>query len=256
MTLLQEQNTTVDLLKNEIIEPHITYNRQRETIITWSDKQREQDLAVSFQTNFGAQYTWKKICQILYIDPIDNSQASQIEPDEPALLSYESLPRLAEDLKNVSTIEPDAKQEFLEHFLGNDNQNLTKLGELFEECENEFLQRKNNYTNSRKFEIRSVHHEDNLLYFFYIYKGLIQLNDQRMLETVMSEKYYLQTFGALEWDPDGLEVPEDGLAVQNTGNQAEAADQIQELEDTPGSSDREDLAEQDNNSDHEVAIAE
>ena len=62
MTLPQEQNTAVDLLKNEVIEQHIKDNRQRETIITWSDKHREQDLAVSFQTNFGAQYTWKKIC--------------------------------------------------------------------------------------------------------------------------------------------------------------------------------------------------
>ena len=173
MTLLQEQDSTIDLLKNEIIEPHVQYNRQRETIITWSDKQRDQDLAVSFQTNLGAQYTWKKICQILYMDPHDNSQASQIEPDEPAPLSYESLPRLADELKAVSTIEPEAKQEFLEHFLGNDNQNLTKLGELFEECETEYLQRKNNFNGSRKFDARSVNQEENLLYFFYIYKGLI-----------------------------------------------------------------------------------
>lgn len=54
MTLLQEQDSSIDLLKNEIIEPHVQYNRQRETIITWSDKQRDQDLAVSFQTNLGA----------------------------------------------------------------------------------------------------------------------------------------------------------------------------------------------------------
>jgi hypothetical protein len=38
MTLLQEQDNHIDLLKDEIIEPHITFHRQRETIITWSDK--------------------------------------------------------------------------------------------------------------------------------------------------------------------------------------------------------------------------
>ena len=78
-----------------------------------------------------------------------------------------------------------------------------------------------------------------------------------MLETVMSEKYFLQTFGALEWDPDGLEVPEDALAVQGSGNQGENADQIHELEDGQGNcGDRDDLLEQDNNSDNDAAINE
>ena len=48
MTLMQEQDNQKDLLENEVILPHIKFHRQRETIITWSDKQREQDLAVSF----------------------------------------------------------------------------------------------------------------------------------------------------------------------------------------------------------------
>lgn len=51
MALIQEQNDSVNLLANETIETHISFHRQRETIITWSDKEREQDLAVSFQNN-------------------------------------------------------------------------------------------------------------------------------------------------------------------------------------------------------------
>lgn len=47
--------------------------------------------------------------------------------------------------------------------------------------------------------------EENLLNFFHIYKGLIQLNDERLLEILMSDKFYMYTFGALEWDPEGLE---------------------------------------------------
>jgi hypothetical protein len=46
--------------------------------------------------------------------------------------------------------------------------------------------------------------DENLLCFFYIYKGLISLYDQRLLEMLLSNKYYMQTFGALEWDPDAL----------------------------------------------------
>ena len=47
--------------------------------------------------------------------------------------------------------------------------------------------------------------DENLLCFFYIYKGLISLYDQRLLEMLLSNKYYMQTFGALEWDPDALQ---------------------------------------------------
>ena len=36
---------------------------------------KDQDLAVSFQNNGGAQYTWDKICEILGKDP------SQTEPN-------------------------------------------------------------------------------------------------------------------------------------------------------------------------------
>lgn len=47
--------------------------------------------------------------------------------------------------------------------------------------------------------------EEILLNFFHIYKGLIQLNDERLLEILMSDKFYMYTFGALEWDPEALE---------------------------------------------------
>ena len=78
-----------------------------------------------------------------------------------------------------------------------------------------------------------------------------------MLETIMSEKYYLQTFGALEWDPDGLEVPEDGLTVQNSSNSAEIPEQVHELEESTGNDGgRDDLMEQENSSEPEAATAE
>lgn len=217
---MHEHNNAVDLLKSERIEPHIQYNRQRETIITWSDKHREQDLAVSFQTNFGAQYTWRKICQILHMDPHENSPPNSEIPEEPlelALLSSEQLPRLADELKNVNAIDNEAQQDIIEHFLGNDCQNLTKLGELFTECEAEVNDRKSS--------------AENLMPHFYIFKGLIQLNDQRMLETIMSEKYYLFTFGALEWDPDGLQSPMDDVLRDNEEQeQQKTADQQQNFE--------------------------
>jgi hypothetical protein len=37
-----------------------------------------------------------------------------------------------------------------------------------------------------------------------IYKGLISLNDQRLIEALLSSNFYLHTFGALEYDPEAL----------------------------------------------------
>ena len=66
-----------------------------------------------------------------------------------------------------------------------------KLGELFEECEKEHLQKK-------------IDRNDYLYCFYCIDKGLISLNDHRILDTLLSTPFYLHTFGALEWDPDAL----------------------------------------------------
>lgn len=70
MQLIEEQEHTEgsnhvnDLLNNELIESQFCFKRQRDTIITWQDKDRERDQAVSFQNCQGALYTWEKICFI------------------------------------------------------------------------------------------------------------------------------------------------------------------------------------------------
>ena len=100
---------------------------------------------------------------------------------------------MAEELKNVNMMEPQAKFDIAEKFLDNDQHNLIKLGELFDEIEAD------SYKNNKDIV------DEHLLCFFYIYKGLISLNDNRLLETLLSNKFFMQTFGALEWDPDALQ---------------------------------------------------
>lgn len=41
-------NQYIDLLNNEVIEQQLCFKRQRDTIITWQDKDRDRDQAVSF----------------------------------------------------------------------------------------------------------------------------------------------------------------------------------------------------------------
>ena len=43
---------------------------------------------------------------------------------------------------------------------------------------------------------------DQLVLLFYIYKLLLGLGDQRLIETLVSDQFYMSTFGALEYDPD------------------------------------------------------
>lgn len=79
MSLISEEVSGIDLLNNEYILPHIQFSKQRSTIITWADKERQQDLAVSFQNVEGAKQVWdkiKQICQMLGIDIDQHSQQS------------------------------------------------------------------------------------------------------------------------------------------------------------------------------------
>jgi hypothetical protein len=110
------------------------------------------------------------------------------------VIARETVPQMAEELKNVNILDNAAKYDISERFLDNDSQNLQKLGELFDEIEKETKQLEYGMTR-----------EETLINLFYIYKGLIYLNDQRLLEMLLSNRMYLQTFGALEWDPEALQ---------------------------------------------------
>jgi hypothetical protein len=80
---------------------------------------------------------------------------------------------MAEELKMVSNMDLNHKHEIAERFIENQCQNLIKLGELFEEVEKE--------------HIEGIQDRSELLfYFFIIYKGLIALNEQKMLEIMVS----------------------------------------------------------------------
>lgn len=43
---------------------------------------------------------------------------------------------------------------------------------------------------------------ENLFNLFYIYKYMLSLGDSKLIETLLSNDFYLETFGALEYDPE------------------------------------------------------
>lgn len=135
MSLISEEVSGIDLLNNEYILPHIQFSKQRSTIITWADKERQQDLAVSFQNVEGAKQVWdkiKQICQMLGIDIDQHSQQSHNQQDEDYPITLDTIQRIADDLKIPSQLDNSSRTGFVEQFLDNDCANLMKLGELFE----------------------------------------------------------------------------------------------------------------------------
>jgi len=88
-------------------------------------------------------------------------------------------------------MDASSKHDIAERFMENDCQNLHKLNELFTSCENDET-------------IKKTEKNDFLICFFWIFKGLIMLNDQRLLEILLSKAFCMHTFGALEYDPEAM----------------------------------------------------
>ena len=101
----------------------------------------------------------------------------------------------------VADSELDAREDICEQFLQNDTQNLSRLKDLFSEVETLLRQLQSDADADQS---RCMQTEDNMILLFQVYKGLIQLNIEQMLEVLVSDRFYLATFGALEWDPEAL----------------------------------------------------
>jgi hypothetical protein len=101
----------------------------------------------------------------------------------------------------VADSELDAREDICEQFLQNDTQNLSRLKELFAEVETLLRQLQSDADADQS---RCMQTEDNMILLFQVYKGLIQLNIEQMLEVLVSDRFYVATFGALEWDPEAM----------------------------------------------------
>lgn len=79
---------------------------------------------------------------------------------------------------------------------------MHRLAELFTEVEQELQRLQSNPAEAdAPYLVRA---EDNLTLFFQVFKGLIQLNVEHMIEVLVSDRFYMATFGALEWDPEAI----------------------------------------------------
>ena len=67
--VLSEQEANKELLVTKIFEEEV-FQRQGDTIVTWTNPETREDVALSFQEAAGAQEVWEIICQVQGRSPL------------------------------------------------------------------------------------------------------------------------------------------------------------------------------------------
>jgi len=70
LRVLSEHESNKELLSTKIFEEEV-FQRQGDTIVTWTNPETREDVALSFQEAAGAQEVWEIICQVQGRSPLD-----------------------------------------------------------------------------------------------------------------------------------------------------------------------------------------
>ncbi|CAI5941041.1 unnamed protein product [Closterium sp. NIES-65] len=102
----EEDNAT--LLVHRISTDDI-YQRQEDTIISWTDPEVATDLALSFQESMGCAYIWDQICNVQRQIQLPSVLATEVAKDSSELPAVETrtLPAIAKLVTDVSPFHRD-----------------------------------------------------------------------------------------------------------------------------------------------------
>mmetsp|Transcript_8812 Transcript_8812/g.14470 ORF Transcript_8812/g.14470 Transcript_8812/m.14470 type:complete len:883 (+) Transcript_8812:92-2740(+) len=176
------------LLKSKI-SVDLIYQRQGDTIISWTDPDSQVDMALSFQESAGCTEIWNVICSVqgrVEISPLgeetelagvqeEGATDNTMQLPEPTLDNIQSILDLVTDVSAFKRDRISAaiiKQDY-----------LGKLADLFHICE----------------DLEST---EALHMLFKTFKGIVLLNDSSLFELLVSDQYLYDVVGALEYDPD------------------------------------------------------
>ncbi|VIO98198.1 Uncharacterized protein BM_BM3995 [Brugia malayi] len=196
------EHSEKNILESRILMDTI-YQKQQETLIVWSESDT-CDLALSFQDKTGCEDIWEKICQVQGRDPeqhpdftgnyedLDDSEgldsAGQgYSAQRSAAGATITLPPC--EVNSLADIEVMISNSFGSAALREklaiaiENQGyVAKLCDLFHMCED-------------------LEHIDALHTLHQIARSLFMLNRNTLLEVLLSEKYFKDIVGMLEYDP-------------------------------------------------------
>jgi len=173
-------------------------------ILTWYNEKTNIDMALSFQHQEGADDVWKKIFEVQtgtkgvfgpWVHPFSNKEHEMRSLDEyedseseffvadPGLLvpDYSNLDKFEQFLVGQSnSLE---KRNQISNLLAHRKLYLEKLFEIFQNAE------------------KDRNHEK-LLHLYKIFRQMITMANYDLFTVLMSDEYYLNVFGILEYDPD------------------------------------------------------
>lgn len=169
-----EEDPELELLSFEVGCEVYHRQRQAETILTWTTPDF-QCFALSFLDPLGAKEVLSRICSIQGIDP------NSVPYDDDDELLEVPDPKHFNLLEILSILTENPRDKIARAILVSGF--LEKLKELFEHCEQQ-------------------EKLDELHLIFEIYKCLVHLNSNEMLDALLEDDYYEAFFGALEYDSE------------------------------------------------------
>eukprot|EP00897_Mesotaenium_endlicherianum_P000812 jgi/Mesen1/10731/ME000090S10192 len=195
----EEDNAT--LLVHRISADDI-YQRQEDTIVSWTDPEVATDLALSFQETMGCAYIWDQICNVqrqihfpqvaALQDPGARHMGDELEHSDDALVEgggpndtdlppveLGSLPQVAKVIVEATAMQRD----HIASMILRDQNYIRKLLELFKVCED-------------------LENLEGLHLLYRIVRGLILLNDGHIFDILFGDSWIMDVIGALEYDPD------------------------------------------------------
>ncbi|CAI5975645.1 unnamed protein product [Closterium sp. NIES-64] len=193
----EEDNAT--LLVHRISTDDI-YQRQEDTIISWTDPEVATDLALSFQESMGCAYIWDQICNVQRQIQLPSVLATEVAKDSSELPAVETrtLPAIAKLVTDVSPFHRDRMASLIlrEGY-------VQRLVALFRASE-------------------GAHDTPALHHLYRVFKGLVLLNDSQLLEQLFAPDAIMDVIGALEYDPDVASRQQHRASVQQQAVYREA----------------------------------
>ena len=224
----QEEMFNINIDKSSNIEFH----NQRGTIMTWKtgDEKGDDNTAISFQEKEGVLEIRKNILICGGKNPSDEDILMETQQETACYdVSIQNLPNLVREL-NFDMGEKKLKN-FINYLKNTNCEFIIKIGELLKDEEQKIESLKtaetsslannnnpnsninpnvniniNNDYYSQQQQIYKKYNLENIHYIFTIFKNLILIGDRELLKILIDDKYYLVTFGALEYDFETMKL--------------------------------------------------
>ncbi|WIA20078.1 hypothetical protein OEZ85_005938 [Tetradesmus obliquus] len=203
------EETQKMLMVHRILHEDI-YNRQDETIITWTDPDIGTDVALSFQEGQGCNAIWQHIVRVQtdadpkhpdhrrrvideFDGPVGHLDGDYLHHDVADMAGAGHVELPAAEMANLEEIAkvlahvPPMQRERVAQLLMMPNY-LRKLLDIFRQCED--LE-----------DLPSLHN------MFRLMRSIIMLNDTQLLDELLKEEHVMGVIGCLEYDPD-LQTPQ------------------------------------------------